>query len=893
MNRKLEKSLRQSNKKKEDKVILLSGELGIPLNGQKLVEVPNRQGFVFVRLKNNTSELIQAYNTAVSPIYGLPVLVSRSVGVYKVVGRNVDRYTNQWGQAPYLPKHGAQHSFNPDINIGGDIVWVYSSQFMPLLAYPSGSNGSPQLSVSPYFIRDMNGAWKYVGNTGTPDTTPYNPTTGSRAVMGLVYLDTVSGNPQLLINSGTYIDASLTGSNQIVDYIPRVTNPNWIPLAGIRLVSGSTQLSWNNVYDVRPFLQVFPTGSSSGGGGGGGNSSGLGVMTWDEGVPLGTGTVLNFVGAGVTATISGTVVNVNVPSSGGGTATGSVTIWESGVSKGSPAILDLRNNLSATASGTVISLDAMPGLYDVTHFGGVGDGITDDTAAINRAISAIPVGGGVLYFPPGLNFRTTGSHSIANPVTIMGMGFGNYVGTGSVSCVSCYSPTANLFLITSAKAQIRDIALLNTATSTPSNGSAVSTQGSGLAQRVDFENISVKGFYNNIDVQVGADWYMHGCYITGPVNYGIKIRNTVNTDAGDWSISDCSFLAINQDSQAAIRIESSGGGKIINTKINGNPFKFVNGIDLAPAGSTTSILLVSNSSIENVSGNGINVNTSISYDYLIFNGIEFALYGNSTGNAIKVNASSSGLVNSVVIGNCIFAGGTSSCAISLTNVVNGHITGNINRSFGSLLCQATCTNIVTDSVISILDEGIYQGDVSAINFVGAGVTATASSSTGTVTIAGGGGTPSQGVVVYNNGNYFASGTQISFDNNLYLGLSGTIIHVSSPVTTYQRTERPIPINSVTGTMWKVPDNVYASGSLGVFYNGLIQYKGRDYEELLYSSGTYHLLFTPTTGSVHMVSYGVPCISQPFSGATGTNTMVDSLGSLLVDSNGTQLVDSNG
>lgn len=307
MNTRLQKSFRKSNKKKEDKVTLLSGELGIPLNGQKLVEVPNRQGFVFVRLKNNTSELIQAYNAAVSPIYDLPVLVARQVGGYKIVGRNIDRYTNQWGTAPFLPKHGAQHSFNPDINIGGDIVWVYSQQMMPLLAYPSGSSGSPRLTVAPYIIRGFDGAWKYVGNTGTPNTTPYNPTTGSRAVIGLVYLDTVSGNPQLLINSGTYIDASLTGSNQIVDYIPRSSNPNWIPLAGIRLVSGSTQLSWNNVYDVRPFLQVVPTGT-----GGTTNPPITGsFVLQDDGQTLGSTLVLN-VGRYLSASVSGSIGFVDI-----------------------------------------------------------------------------------------------------------------------------------------------------------------------------------------------------------------------------------------------------------------------------------------------------------------------------------------------------------------------------------------------------------------------------------------------------------------------------------------------------------------------------------------------------------------------------------------------------
>lgn len=354
-NKNLDKALRKSNKKKEDKVVAIAGELGIPLNGQKLIAVPNRQGFVFVRLKNNTSELIQAYNSTVPEVYDLPVLVVRRVGVYTVIGRNFDRYTNQWGQAAYLPKHGTQHSFNPSLNIGGDTTWVYSQQFMPLLGYPSGSLGSPRVAISPYLIRDLNGNWKYAGNTGTPDVSVYNPTTGSRATMALIYIDTVSGNPGIIVNSGTYVDASLTGTNQVAPYIPQVSNPNWIPSVAIRLVSGTSSLTWSNLYDVRPFLQVIPTGTSGGGGGGGGGS--FGFVAWDEGIFLGTGTVLNFVGAGVTATISGTVVDVNIPGGGGSGGSGTVVIMDDGVTRGSASNLNFGSQLSAVITGSTAFID--------------------------------------------------------------------------------------------------------------------------------------------------------------------------------------------------------------------------------------------------------------------------------------------------------------------------------------------------------------------------------------------------------------------------------------------------------------------------------------------------------------------------------------------------------
>src|ERR1700680_480526 len=41
------------------------------------------------------------------------------------------------------------------------------------------------------------------------------------------------------------------------------------------------------------------------------------------------------------------------------------------------------------------------GTVNVQNYGATGNGVTDDTAAINLGISAIPASGGMLYFPCG------------------------------------------------------------------------------------------------------------------------------------------------------------------------------------------------------------------------------------------------------------------------------------------------------------------------------------------------------------------------------------------------------------------------------------------------------------------------------------------------------------
>lgn len=277
---------------KPNELLSIPGELGLKLGGQKLVEVPSRPGFVYVRLRNDQSEVVQAYNDKVSPIYGLPVVVMRDKidkGRYYIVGRDVGRYNN-WGSSPYLPRHGAQHSFNPDAP-GNDITWVWSRQFTPLLGVPSGSAASMNLLIYPGTLY-YNNRWIYAGYTGTPDLSAYKPT-GAVARMLLVYMDQ-SGNPK--ISAGTTFDPSLTGTQQIFPYIPSMPGDGLVPVAGVRLVSGTSYVSWDNLYDLRQFLHwgVFTGTAGTGGGGSGGHT------IQANGLSLPARTNLNFTGAGFT-----------------------------------------------------------------------------------------------------------------------------------------------------------------------------------------------------------------------------------------------------------------------------------------------------------------------------------------------------------------------------------------------------------------------------------------------------------------------------------------------------------------------------------------------------------------------------------------------------------------
>src|SRR5574338_857510 len=118
MKNKLEQEFSSFDDKVTKKTNVYSGLLGVPINGQKTVEVPTRKGYIYVRLRDSQSELVQAYNDKVSPIYDLPVLVKHEGGKYVVIGRDIDRYRDWGNWSAYLPKHGNTHSFNREIGTG-------------------------------------------------------------------------------------------------------------------------------------------------------------------------------------------------------------------------------------------------------------------------------------------------------------------------------------------------------------------------------------------------------------------------------------------------------------------------------------------------------------------------------------------------------------------------------------------------------------------------------------------------------------------------------------------------------------------------------------------------------------------------------------------------------
>jgi len=97
---------------------------------------------------------------------------------------------------------------------------------------------------------------------------------------------------------------------------------------------------------------------------------------------------------------------------------------------------------SGTGATTRTVESKLKDVVSVKDFGAVGDGVTDDTAAIQAALSSLELVGGVLHFPSGI-YKTTStltldlsnynSEALKNGVCIKGDGDNNTILTGTFS----------------------------------------------------------------------------------------------------------------------------------------------------------------------------------------------------------------------------------------------------------------------------------------------------------------------------------------------------------------------------------------------------------------------------------------------------------------------------
>jgi hypothetical protein len=346
----------------------------------------------------------------------------------------------------------------------------------------------------------------------------------------------------------------------------------------------------------------------------------------------------------------------------------------------------------AVWTSTANLLSSSKYFIDVTLYGAACDGVQDDTVFIQTAITVVGSNGNV--FLPGW-CKVTSLLTIANSgVKIKGV---NQFSSGFIT----NDATGNVLSITATDAvDISDIGFDSSVTRTDGAYIKISGNGSVATQRLGMDRVAFYNASTCVDFEAAAYWTVTRifCY---PTVYGLRIRNTINADEGDSSLSN-SVIVVPAGGMASalIQYESSGGLKISNVKLNNVVGSSSYGIGLNVATTaSTSVLTVTNLSVEGFTSSGIAINPASgkTFEQWSITGSEVRSVGGSSLTGI--NITSDGAIRGVITGNIIYVNGANSNDIAVTAGHHIMISGNTLVGDGSasqtgVKVQGTPDNIV-------------------------------------------------------------------------------------------------------------------------------------------------------------------------------------------------------
>lgn len=300
-------------------------------------------------------------------------------------------------------------------------------------------------------------------------------------------------------------------------------------------------------------------------------------------------------------------------------------------------------------------------------YGAIGDGVTDDTVAIQAAITAAQAANCELFFPAG-NYRITASLSITNRVRLRGAG-------RAASLITWVNNTLTAVTVaTSNYVEFIGLGFLCQAAA-PTNGGAISLTGSGGAENTFsvIRDCQFSGGFNQIDTIQAYAWVIDSCRFTGAVNFGVRVRNTLNPDFGDSTITNCVFYVMGANC-TLIEQASSGGLRLIGNKFLSGLYGYRMALDIGVV--TTDLLIVGNS-FENQTGANLRFNTGgggAAFSHVLISGNQFGY----TPTAIDMTDASAFLDHINISNNLILLPAAGAVVgISITNSTIFEINGNV------------------------------------------------------------------------------------------------------------------------------------------------------------------------------------------------------------------------
>ena len=323
-------------------------------------------------------------------------------------------------------------------------------------------------------------------------------------------------------------------------------------------------------------------------------------------------------------------------------------------------------------------------IVSVKDFGAVGDGTTDDTAAIQAAITANYDGS--IYFPPG-TYKVASTLNITDAISIYGAG-------RDATIITWTSTTLDVISVASATAvHFQGIKFDGPASATAGAIITLAHSGAGVNYFSSFQDCTFSRGYDQIKTVSAAAWTIRNCYFSAWVRRSVTVASANTPDAGDSSIYGNCIFANGIASSVAIYQVSSGGLKVVGNKFNGLGSRAYQ-MQLA-SGVATSNLIFADNSVENHTVDAMKFDTDgggATFSQITITGNCFAL----TPYMIDMSTATAFLSRVVIAGNTFALNGTATYGINMGAVDKYVITGNSIVSAGAgtptgILLGASCT----------------------------------------------------------------------------------------------------------------------------------------------------------------------------------------------------------
>jgi len=388
----------------------------------------------------------------------------------------------------------------------------------------------------------------------------------------------------------------------------------------------------------------------------------------------------NFNGMVSTATVSAVGAN-NGDIDASAIATGDVFKTIAGSATTGPSLRSLGTGQYQATAGNDPRILAPLNVYNVKSYGATGDGVTDDTAAIQATINAASgAPAATVYFPDGQ--YSCGQVNIIHGLVIQGAGrrwegdttgtriVPNSAGLGVLFYVNTISPCTFRDFTISGQPQLSGAAIQLDFTAATSTGNLFTL----------IENVLFDLCYNGVQAIRASSWSVVNCQFWNiqANGSGIFIDNIFNRDQGDQCITGNTFApSVFGNSAAGITWQGGGG-----TRVENNKFFTANGFiaNLSTGTNTGQLYIIGNSFDNTTIGiNMFQLSGTATVDNIVICDNQILGYGVNPEFIYLAGIASATISNVLIANNMIteVGGSVTNGGIVLAGYVNNFkITGN-------------------------------------------------------------------------------------------------------------------------------------------------------------------------------------------------------------------------